>query len=471
MAVILGGAPTKYIITCVGGIIILLMALSLGTHDRLFFFFLALFALGIPFNLGLKFFYRQSHLGGAMGVDITLCFLSTLFLCLLMTYDYMSGTRKFLFDYNRTLLWAQLICIMAGILSLANAADSTLVAFELLRMAVLLLIFLVIMNLQTDKQLKVLIFFLSLGVFVQGVLAVYQYKTGRSLGLTIFGEKPLLAQNIGFTASRATGTIGHPNILAYYFEILVPLVFAMLLVEKQKILQLWYFMAFAMGILGMLTTLSRAGWLTVPVSMVTVFIFVTKGRLFQWKTIFQIFVGVLLVGVLIYFFYPTIEKRYLHDDYGSAAARLPMNRAAISVIKQYPIAGVGLNNLAEVFQRYDTTGGATLLLGGEGARSVVHNLYLATWADVGTVGFLAFVWLFLSMFLVAGRLYPKVSRWRKAVLVGISAGIMAQLVHGFFDPGFKGSLAISYLVYALFGIVGALYIMQKRYTDELSRPE
>ncbi len=40
------------------------------------------------------------------------------------------------------------------------------------------------------------------------------------------------------------------------------------------------------------------------------------------------------------------------------------------------------------------------------------------------------------------------------MLVGVSAGLLAHLTHGLFDPGFKVAANVSMLVYVLLGLVG-----------------
>jgi hypothetical protein len=105
-------------------------------------------------------------------------------------------------------------------LSLVNAEDWQLVLFELLRLVKLLVLSLVVTNLRDDRQLRVLLSVLAVGALVQGGLAVIQYRWGVALGLGLLGEKALVQQHLGYVVSRATGTIGHPNILAYFFELL-----------------------------------------------------------------------------------------------------------------------------------------------------------------------------------------------------------------------------------------------------------
>jgi len=450
----------RYVVAFIGAIIILFICLMIRERNRMFYFFLVLFTMGIPFNLDLHLFYRKFHLGGAMGIDLSLSFICAAVLYTILLYERYTYPDVVRIHYNKALVWTQILFMVAGLSSLVNAEDTVLVFFEMVKLTVLFFFSLLMMNLRDERQLKTVVFFLSVGVVAQALLALYQYKTGRSLGLQVFGEQALVQQYLGSMTSRATGTIGHPNILAYYFEILLPLLFALFLVEESKLAQLWYFTAMVMGVLGILITLSRAGWITIPISFSMVLVILLKDRWHHWRTIFQVFLGALCLIVFFYFFFPTIEKRFTFEDRGSAATRIPLNRAAMTIISQFPLFGVGLNNLAEVFRRYDTTGATTMITGP--SPHVVHNLYLAVWADVGTVGFAAFLLFLLSIFVVAWRLLFRVSRWRQGILIGIMAGILAHLVHGLVDPGFKSTLNISYLIYVLIGLIGAMGTLPKQ---------
>ena len=148
--------------------------------------------------------------------------------------------------------------------------------------------------------------------------------------------------------------------------------------------------------------------------------------------------------------------------------RWPLVRAAFSVVKQFPVFGVGLNNLGNAFPRYDTTHYSRVF---GPVNHVVHNLYMLVWAEVGTVGLLAFLWSFIGPFWIALRAYRSADPFIKGIAVGGSAGLVAHLIHGLFDPGFKLSLPISSLIACQIGMIGAAYLMTKpAFTKSGMRP-
>jgi O-antigen ligase len=164
----------------------------------------------------------------------------------------------------------------------------------------------------------------------------------------------------------------------------------------------------------------------------------------------------LACGVLFFcLVYPTVEKRLNFTDFGSAKSRAPLNWAALSVIEQFPVTGVGLNNLARVFRTYDTTGGSSLLAGGA---HVVHNMFLCVWAETGTIGIAAFLWMFFAAFGVALKYLFRAPNPERAILIGAAAGLLAQMIHGLFDPGFRILMSTSMLFYSLVGLIGAVAV-------------
>ncbi len=430
--------------------------LYFASKESLTYIMLVLLALGIPFNLDLNLFLRK-HVGVA-SIDIGLSFLSSLALGVLFLYDhYSTRSLRPLFRYNRALFWAPIFYIMCGILSFYNASSSELVVLELVRLGMLFIILFIVMNLQNRRQINIFVIALSVGVILQTLISLYQYKTGALLGLGVLGET-LMIKEEAVGMARAAGTLGHGNILAYYFEILIPFMFAIFLVEKRVWFKFWFLIVVLLGLLGIVTTQSRGGWVSVPISLTLTFVVLMRGRIFNRKAAVGLFFGCL--GFVIFFLsvYPTIERRITGPDYGSAAARPPLNRAAMSLIEQYPVFGVGLNNMAIVFKTYDKTGGSSVFRRGV---HVVHNMYLGVWADTGTLGLLAFLGMFVTTFVVTAKTLFKVPLWQQGILVGAAAGLLAHLIHGFVDPGFRISMSVSMLVYTMFGMVGAMSVLSR----------
>ena len=408
--------------------------------------------LGIPFNLDVNLFLRPYV--GVASVDIGVSLLCAIALYVLFFYEHVTKRTEVLFRYNRSLFWAPLLYMMAGFLSFYNAASPELVILELVRLTMLFLIFFIIMNLRNKEQIATFVFSLSIGIVFEALIAFYQYRTGQALGLGVLGER-LFPLGAGYM-TRAGGTIGHPNLVGYFFEMLVPLMLAMSIVEEKGLRKLWYMAAALCGLLGMFATMSRGSWITVPVSLPLVFFVAYGKRLTQPKTYMFLLPGVLAALLLFFLFVlPVISHRLTLED-PAARSRIPLNAAAFSIVKQFPVTGVGLNNLGAVFRTYDTTGGSAVFTTEGDVQHIVHNIYLWVWSETGTIGLVTFAGIFLSAFYVGLKTLFAAQPWQRGVLIGAVSGLLAQTIHGLVDPGFRILMSTSMLFYSLIGLIGAV---------------
>ncbi|MCZ2982594.1 hypothetical protein NYY70_20670, partial [Acinetobacter baumannii] len=80
---------------------------------------------------------------------------------------------------------------------------------------------------------------------------------------------------------RAGGLKVHPNILGYYYEFVWPLALALALSRGPKLLRLIGAAGAGSAVVGVVLTLSRASWLTYPLSAALVILLVYRDRLFS----------------------------------------------------------------------------------------------------------------------------------------------------------------------------------------------
>ncbi|HEY0419215.1 MAG TPA: O-antigen ligase family protein, partial [Acetobacteraceae bacterium] len=459
LAVTLAGLEMKYLVAVAAALAGVVGLPLLGSLARIRLVMVMALALGLSVGLSISFFHRtilpQAYVvfaAGAEAVTVSLSFVACLGYLLAWFGERVLYGVRWPPRFHQPLVWPSVLFMVAGLFSLVNAYDAPLVLLEELRLAQLLLITLVAMNLR-ERELSLYLWTLGLSTGLQAGLAALQYATGHSLGLGVFGEANLVAMSIDYQKiPRPTGTLGDPNILSYFFEIAAPAMLALLLAARGGMERLFFGAATAAALAGLLVSLSRAAWMTVPLTFGFLLVTVYGRRAFTRRAAV---IGIAILGALAVaavFVYPLVARRLFGDDAGSIGHRLPLIRAALSVLAQFPVFGVGLNNFAVTFARYDTTGYALVFYEGD---HVVHNLHLLVWTEVGTVGFLAYLACFLSAFIAAGRI-GRQHPWRRAAALGIAAGLFAHLFHGMVDPGFKLSLTISQLIAAQLGIIGCL---------------
>lgn len=458
VSVQLGQLETKYLVAVCVGLFIIFVSLFMSNFDRLFRYYLVIFTLSLPFFIKKSFFYTK-HVGGAPGLMVTATDIVCAGLYALVFYrHYLQTARGPLFSSNKPIAWSILFFMMAGALSLINAEYPGFTLFELFSVLKFFFVVLLVMNLKEERYLKALIFVLTVDVFFESALALVQHKTGGMLGLKALGEEDLVEQNLGYKFHRASGTFGHPNHLAYFLEIMLPIVFALFLTAKKTVTRLWYIAVFCIGTVAIFITLSRGAWVTLPVSLPAVLLIVHGKKLMSFKTLIFGTVAAGLMAIAVIFAYPVIQKRFSHSDYLSTASRMPLNHASLSIARQYPLIGVGLNNFAEVFKRYDTTGHAKVF--GGSYKHIVHNMYLLVLVEVGAIGLMAFMGMFLAAFYVAAKSLFRVPLFYRGILAGIMAGLCAHLFTSMVAPGFVSVQNVASLVYVLIGVVGLIDIMR-----------
>ncbi|MEJ2305377.1 MAG: O-antigen ligase family protein, partial [Anaerolineales bacterium] len=118
-----------------------------------------------------------------------------------------------------------------------------------------------------------------------------------------------------------------------------------------------------------------------------------------------------------------------------AVLRIDMQSRALAMLADMPYTGIGLN----VFPFIQSHFYPGYLIGPE---PTAHDLYFQTALDFGLPGLFAFLWL------VGGWGYSVWRNYRAAadpgyrlLLVGLAAGVLAYLAHGFFDALMLGSKA------------------------------
>lgn len=453
LAIVLAHAPLKGQVAGLAACVLLPLLMWLR-GDRLITGGLALLlGLSVPINLRVNLLV-ENHVGGAPSITVTLTVLSVALFWVVWLHRWMTGRIDTLTQIHRPTFVAFLLLLALVLPSYANAHYPKLFWLEWIRLLMLGAGLVAMMSLREERLVRLFIVGLSVQAVFQAGVAIAQYVLKRELGLGMLGEEPLVQQNIGITqAFRATGTLGHPNVLAYFFEMLMPVLLGLALTRQPGWWRLWYGFTFLCSLAGLFVTLTRGGWLTVPVSTLIVLWLVVGRRIVRVRAAVLAALVACALAAVSFYAWPIIEKRFTHNDYKSSGSRMPLNRAALSVIEKYPLVGVGLNNFAERFKVEDTTGHTRMFLN---FRQLVHNMYLWIATEVGLIGLAGYMGMFLTTIVVAFKVAPRAPPVPRAVLVGIAAGLIAHLQHGLFDPGYRVSVQNSYQIFFSMGIVGLL---------------
>ena len=250
---------------------------------------------------------------------------------------------------------------------------------------------LVLAKVLIDKQLftnKLVINVVSLTLIFQSLLAIYQSHFQKHLwGFIFFGE-PILTNSIGLAKISIDGvekilpygTTAHPNILAAVT--LIYLFFLLQLIKDKKIkISLFSVLTFSLSLITLWLTRSISAWSSLGI---IIWLLLSDRKVKKYLLLhLNFFLGTLisimfLVPVLIHFTYQSLP------DNLSLVRRETLNQAAMVMIFDHPILGVGMNNFVVNLEKYALTKEVVRFI------QPVHHVGLLWLSQTGLLGV---IWL------------------------------------------------------------------------------
>ena len=426
-----GGATLKMLVPTLGCAAFLLIVVLSRRPERwcLFAFFLA-----VPLPMHAFFLKLEPlHGGGALGVYLVASDVPLILLYLLWFRDWIAR-RPLPRRSNR--LWLALVpFLVVGALSAGYAPRPIWALCESLRWVKVLLI--VVYMAKRLERSDLPFCFLSIGgsVVAESAVAVLQYVKRSNLGLDklgVFGSggDSGVAQELltGQTLFRGAGLTGHPNFLASYLLLVLPAFGLLALADTRRYWRIAWLGVFACGLAGLVSTMSRAAWASFVIAGAAAIVAAVPLRLVPARRLIAfgtLVVLAALVGGMS--MESVILERFRVDFSESWKLRVELNDAALAIVADHPVGGVGLNNYTVAFPDYDPSM-ASLMDDMDHMITVVHNVHLLVWAEVGTLGFASFLGFFAAVFVIAGRGLPFVEPWARAAMLGAIAGIGGALL-------------------------------------------
>jgi O-antigen ligase len=420
---------------------------------------LALLAFVVPFHVGIHFSSLPGiHEGGASDFTITPADVLLVLLCFLAIGEATLRRRVRVRLFPAVLVPA-ILFIALGMVSSLNARDPLLSAFQIFELVKGLFFLLFVVNTVRDEQdIKWALAGLMAAVLLQSTLGIYQAIMGRPLGLTMLGETNLAVRQVigGRLTIRPVGTFWHPNQLAMYLGMVLPVIGALLMVRIDPRMKFAAALTVSLGLGAVVFTMSRGNWIGLFLSTVLLLVFGFWRRILSGRRVFLGLTWLLLVLLAMNLATGSaIILRLTSDDAGSAASRIPLMRGAVAIVRDYPIFGSGLNNYQNTIKSYDVSGEFT----DTGYLPVVHNLILLLAAETGLTGLIAFLWLLAALawrgfrFSFRDRGSPLLAA---TVVAGVLASEMHMIVQNMVAVGLAGDAQLFITFWFLAGLLLAL---------------
>lgn len=295
-----------------------------------------------------------------------------------------------------------LLFYLSATVSVLNSEILAISAFRLIKLFEFLLLYVYFRN-NFGKMFNIENLSISLvasGVF-QSLVGAAQYFLKSSLGLRFLGEGPLSVNiyNVAvFSVDnteylRAYGTTPHPNVLAAFLFISI-FAFYYIYTKSKSRFKNYSLVFYVVLLLGFFLTFSRVAIFFLLFATIFVFImnFHRSGGLARSGLKKLLLVTSLFLIIFSIVFWPQVKSRARISSQEEAVTdRIFYNNIAISLAASRPIIGSGIGqfvvDLMSKYKHYPSR-----------VYQPVHNVYLLIWAEVGTLGLVAFFVLIVSVF-------------------------------------------------------------------------
>ena len=412
-----------------------------------------LFVLAIPFRMGKMFFAEPAEIlafieefgkpQGALPVpqlllaDIPFLVMLTVFLL-----RFVRERDRFRMSPATPLVLG--LVAWAG-LSIINGTVKMLGIMEFARQLEYALIFVVVAQLVRERRyLWPIVGAVAVSLTIQSIYTLFQYQFDITTLLfgadattvsntMVTGEDTMMVAESGSWAGkrRGSGTVGHANLTAHYFEMWTPLVFAFAIVTRHRTAKFLLMATVIVAAGGLFLTFSRGGAAALGIGVIAVILLLKRGGYISHgatKGILGLAFAGCVVAAPVVFWYMTTRPEMYKD-------RFDLLHVGVGMVADRPILGVGVNHYKMNFVSYRNDPKLE--------PHPMHNYYLLLAAERGIPGVLFFVVLLIVLMRI-GWLYSKSS---DPVVAATAAGVFGMLaavaIHMNFDafnddPGQRG---------------------------------
>ncbi|MEW6088060.1 MAG: tetratricopeptide repeat protein [bacterium] len=404
-----------------------------------FCFFLAIFFLGVLFNLNLA---RWKD----FGVFFVILFIFVFWVIKLVEENDLKLVRTPL-DY------VVLIYLFYSIISFFFSPSKSSAWVNLYQLFLpIILFFAAVNNLENQKKIDYLVIFLVFTGFLAGIYGFFQYA-----GYNF---------KAGTDVDRIFSTFGNSILFAGYIIFIFPAALNMIFQEEKK--PVFYLFSVFTFILffDLVVTKTRGGWLGF-LTMAVLFIYLHfkygyfKDKIINWEKVVPI-VALVCVGILGLIFW---KWDALFDILSRPTGRYFVWQGAVRMAMSRFLFGHGIGSFPLVFPNFRSNEFLAMHPVDKNFVRHAHNEFLEIWAELGTAGlilFLVILWMIfrLSVVLIKEN-NEKKSRFLTIALVsGITGDLVFNLTS--IDLRFVSSSVLFWLYAGMIALMYNLYCQEEK---------
>jgi O-antigen ligase len=297
---------------------------------------------------------------------------------------------------------------------------------------------------------RLLRFYLLFLALVQGATNVHVVlAVVRGMAVGVFYEFYLTMQQ-RFYAYQSPGTFTHQNSLGLALNLFLMVPIALILARKTDWLTMLCPVA---GLIAVVLTRSRGTLIFFVLGVVLVYgLSLLKGGTGR-KMLIAVLGGVVALAVLGRAA-DRITERFSTAPESSMDTRGQFEKAASIMRRDHPL-GIGANHFAWYLEKRGYGDQVGLLYGNRAA--IVHNVYWLTTAELGLLGLVALVVLFLGPLVDAMRYAFRAPPGdvRGELLLGLGVGLLMCYLQSAFEWAWRAT-DVSYVYWIVVALVGAL---------------
>lgn len=308
-------------------------------------------------------------------------------------------------------------------------------AFQPLMYAAIYLLILSLLSSVREKE-KALYAFLA-GAICVAAYGFIQYANVAGMAADMTAQSWVDPERFPLLRRRMYSTLENPNLLGAYAVMIISILTAFFLRERQKKRKWAFAVILFVLLLCLALTYSRGAWLSLAAIVLGLTLFYDKRFSFLF----------FLIPLVLLFYHGQMVERFLSLFSGedtSVGLRFALWESTIAMIEEHPLLGVGWGSYYLAYPDYN------FFIQDEHVLIFhAHNMYLNMLAEVGIIGGAAFLLTFFEQGFLCWKLYRgKASLFTRTMGLGGLLMVMAIAVIGMSDHVLFGR-SISFCFWSL----------------------
>ncbi len=256
------------------------------------------------------------------------------------------------------------------------------------------------------------------------------YAVLQKFGLEFISDARIVTLGTDKTVIRPLATLGHPNYLGAYLAMVFPFILFYYARVKKKWLKIIIPLIMIVHLAALYFTLNRGGWLAGMAGILCFLIFYSI-KIKQPKRVAVLSIAMLVVIAMFFtgFFGFGGDKRTkdLTIEGGSMYVRIQEYKYALTKIIEKPLLGYGPETYMYLAMNREYTEKELQI--DDRLSDRVHNIFLDMAINIGLIGLIIFIGIFIKMFSTAWKkIQSEVQGSGRLVYIAAGSSLIAYLV-------------------------------------------